>query len=85
MDVWCAELLEESELLEATPLDDLYPVPTHVTTDSSVLATVAEEQRGHLPTRGYPLDSDIAETYHVPLCSMDEDDTYGLDWEENGR
>eukprot|EP00959_Pyramimonas_sp_CCMP1952_P083190 1738526-Pyramimonas_sp.AAC.2 len=54
-------------------------------TDHSVLATVAEEQRGHLPTWGHPRDSDIAETYDLPLCSTDEDYTYGLDSNENGQ
>eukprot|EP00959_Pyramimonas_sp_CCMP1952_P366402 7673980-Pyramimonas_sp.AAC.1 len=69
MEVLCTELREERELLEAIPLDDLYFVPAHMITGSSVLVTVAEEQRGHLPKWGYPRDSDIEETYHVPPCS----------------
>eukprot|EP00959_Pyramimonas_sp_CCMP1952_P002483 51337-Pyramimonas_sp.AAC.1 len=36
-------------------------------TDSSALVTVAEEQRGRLPTRGHPRDADATETYHIPL------------------
>eukprot|EP00959_Pyramimonas_sp_CCMP1952_P173249 3620310-Pyramimonas_sp.AAC.1 len=53
MEVWYTELHEERELLEASPLDDLYSVPTPMITDSSVLVTVAEEQRGHLPAWGH--------------------------------
>lgn len=73
MGVRYTELHEYREPLEATPLDDLYTVPTHMVTDNSALVTVAEEQRGHLPTWGYPRDSDIEETYHAPLCPTDED------------
>eukprot|EP00959_Pyramimonas_sp_CCMP1952_P438416 9178597-Pyramimonas_sp.AAC.1 len=58
MEVWYTELHEEKEQMEATPLDDLDTVPTHMITDSSVLVTVAEEQRGHLPKRVHPRDSD---------------------------
>eukprot|EP00959_Pyramimonas_sp_CCMP1952_P131546 2750782-Pyramimonas_sp.AAC.1 len=82
MEVWRAELQKEEELLEATPLDDLRTVPTHMITDNGVLVTVAEEQRGHLPKGGYPRDSDIEETHHVPLCSTVEDHSYGLDSDE---
>eukprot|EP00959_Pyramimonas_sp_CCMP1952_P155085 3244835-Pyramimonas_sp.AAC.1 len=50
VEVWCTELPKgEKELWEATPLEDLFTVPTHMTPDNSVLITVAEEQRGHLP------------------------------------
>eukprot|EP00959_Pyramimonas_sp_CCMP1952_P239363 5002243-Pyramimonas_sp.AAC.1 len=63
----------ENELLGATPMEDLYTAPTQMTTDNSALATVAEEQRGRLPTRGHPRDVDTAATYYVPLCSTDED------------
>eukprot|EP00959_Pyramimonas_sp_CCMP1952_P121226 2534759-Pyramimonas_sp.AAC.1 len=35
--------MNKKELLEATPLDDLYAVPAHVITDDSVLVTVVEE------------------------------------------
>eukprot|EP00959_Pyramimonas_sp_CCMP1952_P458629 9476940-Pyramimonas_sp.AAC.1 len=45
-----------------------------VITDNSVLVTVAEEQRGHLPTWCNPQDVETTETCHVPLCSTDEDD-----------
>eukprot|EP00959_Pyramimonas_sp_CCMP1952_P079526 1662529-Pyramimonas_sp.AAC.1 len=51
MDGWHAELREEREPLEATSIDDLYTVPTQMITDNSVLVTVVEEQRGHLPVR----------------------------------
>eukprot|EP00959_Pyramimonas_sp_CCMP1952_P297843 6230642-Pyramimonas_sp.AAC.1 len=78
-EVRCTELFEERELLEATPLDALYIVPTHTITDDSVLVTVAAEQRGHLPKWGYSCDSDIEETHHVSLCSTVEDHSYGLD------
>eukprot|EP00959_Pyramimonas_sp_CCMP1952_P349903 7331241-Pyramimonas_sp.AAC.1 len=84
MEVWYTELHEERELLEATPSYDLYTVPAHMITDNSALVTVAEEQRGRLPKRGYPRDSDIEESYHVPLCSAVEDHSYGLDSDENG-
>eukprot|EP00959_Pyramimonas_sp_CCMP1952_P128928 2696338-Pyramimonas_sp.AAC.1 len=50
LEVRHTELHEERELLEATPLDDLYTAPTHTITDNSALATVAGEQRGRLPT-----------------------------------
>eukprot|EP00959_Pyramimonas_sp_CCMP1952_P091768 1921207-Pyramimonas_sp.AAC.1 len=69
-------------LLEALPLDDRRTVPTPENADNSVLVTVAEEQRWHLPAWGYPCDSDITETYRVPLFSRGEDDTYGLDSDE---
>eukprot|EP00959_Pyramimonas_sp_CCMP1952_P333442 6982028-Pyramimonas_sp.AAC.1 len=55
------------ELLEATPLEDLFAVPTHMIPDNSALVVVAGGQRGHLPKGGHPHDSDIEETYHVPL------------------
>eukprot|EP00959_Pyramimonas_sp_CCMP1952_P335776 7030953-Pyramimonas_sp.AAC.1 len=60
-------------LLEATPLEDLFTVPTHLIPDSSAHITIADEQRGHLPKWGHPHDSDIEETYHVPLCPAVED------------
>eukprot|EP00959_Pyramimonas_sp_CCMP1952_P079848 1669502-Pyramimonas_sp.AAC.1 len=53
--------------------------------DSSALITVAEEQRGHLPKREHPRDSDIEETHHVPLCSMVEDCSCGEDSDDNGQ
>eukprot|EP00959_Pyramimonas_sp_CCMP1952_P415645 8709045-Pyramimonas_sp.AAC.1 len=43
-----------------------------------VLVTVAGEQKGRLPTWGNPQDIDTTETYHVPRCSTDEDDSRGL-------
>eukprot|EP00959_Pyramimonas_sp_CCMP1952_P414656 8688065-Pyramimonas_sp.AAC.1 len=59
------ELQAERELLEATPMDDLYTVPAQMITDSCVLVTVAKEQRGHQPTWGNPQDIVTPETYHV--------------------
>eukprot|EP00959_Pyramimonas_sp_CCMP1952_P252621 5278025-Pyramimonas_sp.AAC.1 len=53
--------------------------------DNSVLITVAEEQREHLPKWGHPHDSDIEETYHVPACPTVEDCSNGLDPDENGQ
>eukprot|EP00959_Pyramimonas_sp_CCMP1952_P175538 3668274-Pyramimonas_sp.AAC.1 len=85
MEVWCTELQYETELLEASPPEDLFTLPTHMIPDKSALIIVAEEQRGHLPKLGHPRDSDIEETYHVPLCSMVEDGSYGLDSDENGQ
>eukprot|EP00959_Pyramimonas_sp_CCMP1952_P347166 7271389-Pyramimonas_sp.AAC.1 len=73
MEVWYTELREERELFEATPLDDLHTVPTHMITDNSALVMVAEEQRGHLPAWGRPRDSHAEETHHVLLCSTDGD------------
>eukprot|EP00959_Pyramimonas_sp_CCMP1952_P270944 5664280-Pyramimonas_sp.AAC.1 len=74
-----AQLPEERELLETIPVDDLYTAPTQMITDKSALVTVAEEQRGHLPTLGTPRAVDRTETFHapVPVCSTDEDNTYG--------
>eukprot|EP00959_Pyramimonas_sp_CCMP1952_P018180 384986-Pyramimonas_sp.AAC.1 len=62
MEVWHAELQGEEELLEATPLGDLFTVPAHIIPDHSVLITVAKEQRGHLPRWGRPRDSDAETT-----------------------
>eukprot|EP00959_Pyramimonas_sp_CCMP1952_P189448 3962912-Pyramimonas_sp.AAC.1 len=53
--------------------------------DQSVLITVADEQRGHQPKCGRTRDSDTEETYYVPMCTMVEDDNYGLDSDEIGR
>eukprot|EP00959_Pyramimonas_sp_CCMP1952_P359491 7527683-Pyramimonas_sp.AAC.1 len=60
-------------------------MPTQMIPGHSVLITVAEEQRGHLPKWGRPRDSHTEETYHVPLCSMVEDCSYGLDSGESGQ
>eukprot|EP00959_Pyramimonas_sp_CCMP1952_P450843 9439310-Pyramimonas_sp.AAC.1 len=46
MEVWHAELQDEKGLLEATPLGDIFTMPTQVIPDHSALITVAEEQRG---------------------------------------
>eukprot|EP00959_Pyramimonas_sp_CCMP1952_P138976 2909324-Pyramimonas_sp.AAC.1 len=51
MKVRRAELQDEKGSVEATPIDKLYTGPTHMITDNSALATVAEEQRGRLPTK----------------------------------
>eukprot|EP00959_Pyramimonas_sp_CCMP1952_P283802 5932468-Pyramimonas_sp.AAC.1 len=53
--------------------------------DQSVLITVADEQWGHLPKWGRTRVSDTEETYDAPLCTMVEDDSYGLDSDENGQ
>ena len=53
--------------------------------DNCLLVTVADEQQGPLPMRGNPRDSDTDETFHVPLCSTDNDTSYGLDFDENGH
>eukprot|EP00959_Pyramimonas_sp_CCMP1952_P286400 5988517-Pyramimonas_sp.AAC.1 len=50
----------------------------------SALITVADEQRGCLPKWGRTHDSDTEETYYVPICTVVEDDSYGLDSYENG-
>eukprot|EP00959_Pyramimonas_sp_CCMP1952_P430996 9026667-Pyramimonas_sp.AAC.1 len=50
----------------------------------SVLITVADEQRGHLPERGRTRDSDTGETYYVQMCTMVEDNKCGLDSDETG-
>eukprot|EP00959_Pyramimonas_sp_CCMP1952_P292335 6114059-Pyramimonas_sp.AAC.1 len=39
MEVWCAELQEERELLEATPPEDLLTIPAQMVPDQSVLIT----------------------------------------------
>eukprot|EP00959_Pyramimonas_sp_CCMP1952_P473963 9502644-Pyramimonas_sp.AAC.2 len=78
MEARCTELHDESELLDANPLYELYTVPKHMITDNSAL-------RGHLPKWGYSHDSDIEETNDVPLCSTVEDHSYGLDSDENGQ
>eukprot|EP00959_Pyramimonas_sp_CCMP1952_P249496 5215561-Pyramimonas_sp.AAC.1 len=48
-------------------------IPTQMVPDQSVLITVADEQRGHLPKWGRTRDSDTEETYHFPMRSMVED------------
>eukprot|EP00959_Pyramimonas_sp_CCMP1952_P399191 8364752-Pyramimonas_sp.AAC.1 len=70
LEVWHAELREEKGLLEPTPLEDIFTVPTHMVPDQSVLVTVADEQRGHLPKWGRTHGPDIEETYSAPLCTM---------------
>eukprot|EP00959_Pyramimonas_sp_CCMP1952_P092095 1927526-Pyramimonas_sp.AAC.1 len=82
---WYAELQDERELLEATPLEDLFTMPTQMVPDQSVLITVADEQRGYLPKCGRTRYSDTEETFYAPLCTMVEDDSYGLDSDDNGR
>eukprot|EP00959_Pyramimonas_sp_CCMP1952_P368885 7726752-Pyramimonas_sp.AAC.1 len=84
MEVWGAELREEKELLAAAPLEELFTVPTQMVPDQSVLITVADEQRGHLPKWGRIHDPDTEETYVAPLCTLVEDDSDGLDSDENG-
>eukprot|EP00959_Pyramimonas_sp_CCMP1952_P364786 7639192-Pyramimonas_sp.AAC.1 len=71
--------------MEATPPDNLFAIPTQMVPDQSVLITVADDQRGRLPKWGRARDSDTEETYYVPMCTMVEGDTYGLDSDEDGR
>jgi len=85
LETWYTELLEEKQLLEATPIEAFYTIPMQMVPDNSVLVTVSDEQQGHLPTRGSPQDSDAVETLHVPLCSTDNDNSHGLDFDEHGR
>eukprot|EP00959_Pyramimonas_sp_CCMP1952_P078131 1633340-Pyramimonas_sp.AAC.1 len=53
--------------------------------DNSALVTVADEQCGHLPAWGNPQDISTTETHHAPVCSTGEDDSYGLDSDEQGQ
>eukprot|EP00959_Pyramimonas_sp_CCMP1952_P252811 5281453-Pyramimonas_sp.AAC.1 len=85
MEVWHAELQDEKELLEATPPVNLFAMPAQMVPDQSMLITVADEQRWCLPKWGRTRDSDIDETHHVPMCSMVEDCSYGLDSAETGQ
>eukprot|EP00959_Pyramimonas_sp_CCMP1952_P103642 2167310-Pyramimonas_sp.AAC.1 len=70
MQVWYAELQEERELLVAAPPEDLFTIPTQMVPDRSVLITVADEQRGHLPKWGRTRDSDAEDVLrpHVHRC-----------------
>eukprot|EP00959_Pyramimonas_sp_CCMP1952_P414248 8679545-Pyramimonas_sp.AAC.1 len=70
VEVWYAELQEERELLEATSLEDLFTVPTHMVPDQSVMITVVDEPRGHLPKWGCTRDPDAEEACYAPLCPM---------------
>eukprot|EP00959_Pyramimonas_sp_CCMP1952_P294059 6150410-Pyramimonas_sp.AAC.1 len=70
MEMRCAELQEERELLDASPPEDLFTIPTQVAPDQSALITVADEQRGHLPKWGRTHDPDTEETYYAPLRTM---------------
>eukprot|EP00959_Pyramimonas_sp_CCMP1952_P150225 3143751-Pyramimonas_sp.AAC.1 len=70
MEVWHAELREAKELLEAAPLGELFTVPTQMVPDQSALTTVADEQRGHLPTWGRTHDRDTEETCFAALCAL---------------
>eukprot|EP00959_Pyramimonas_sp_CCMP1952_P405077 8490086-Pyramimonas_sp.AAC.1 len=85
MEAWHAELQEEREMLEATPPEDLFTIPTQMVPDQSVLISVADEQRGRLPKWGRTRDADTEETYYAPMCTMVKDDSYGLDSDETGR
>eukprot|EP00959_Pyramimonas_sp_CCMP1952_P283359 5923676-Pyramimonas_sp.AAC.1 len=84
MEVWYAELQEERELLVAAPPEDLFTIPTQMVPYQRVLIIVAFEQRGHLPKWGRTRDSDTEETHYAPMCTMVEDDSYGLHSDENG-
>eukprot|EP00959_Pyramimonas_sp_CCMP1952_P257249 5374956-Pyramimonas_sp.AAC.1 len=62
MEVRRAELQGDRELLEATPVEEVYTAPAQMVSDNSALVTVAEEQQGRLPTRGKPQDIYTTET-----------------------
>eukprot|EP00959_Pyramimonas_sp_CCMP1952_P271435 5674421-Pyramimonas_sp.AAC.1 len=47
-----------------------FTIPAQMVPYQSVLITVADEQRGHLPKWARTDDSDTEETYHVPVRSM---------------
>eukprot|EP00959_Pyramimonas_sp_CCMP1952_P270484 5654599-Pyramimonas_sp.AAC.1 len=85
MEVWCTELEDERELLKAYPVEKLYAAPAQRISDNGVLVTVADEQGGRLPTRGSPQSINTTETYHFPLCSTGDDDSYGLDSDKHGQ
>eukprot|EP00959_Pyramimonas_sp_CCMP1952_P376789 7891799-Pyramimonas_sp.AAC.1 len=73
---------EEAEAdLEAHVMDVWY-TDLH---DEKELLEATPPQRGFLPNWGHPRNSDIVETYHVPLCSMVEDCSYGVDSDEHGQ
>ena len=86
LESWYTELMSEEKMLNTIPIDSLYTVPIYTVPDYSVLVTVASEPvQGHLHMRGHPRQHDHEETYHVPLCSTDLDETYGLDFDQNGH
>ena len=80
------ELREEKELVETTPVDSRYTIPTHAVSDHCVLVTVAGEdtRQGHLPSWGHPGQRDLEETYLAPLSATDHDSSWGLDADEHG-
>eukprot|EP00959_Pyramimonas_sp_CCMP1952_P012244 258381-Pyramimonas_sp.AAC.1 len=61
-----AQNCKRKELLEVTPPEDFFTIPTQMVPDQSVLITVAGEQWGHLPKWGRIHDSDAEETYCAP-------------------
>ena len=89
--------MSEKAFTATSPLDSLYTIPIHTTPDNTVLVTTASDDvqgylqtgdqpqsQGHLPSRGHPQQYDSEESYYVPLVSTDQDDTYGLDFDEHG-
>ena len=84
MEAWYTELLEENDLLDTTPFETSYTVPTELIADNCVWVACTSDAQGHLPMRGH-LQHNTEETYHVPLGTTDLDDTYGLDFDEHGQ
>ena len=85
LETWYTELREEKQLLETIPTESLYTILVQMVPDNCVLVAVADEQQVTLPMRGNSQTSDTEETFHVPLCSTDNDTSYGLDFDENGH
>ena len=54
LETWYTELLEEKQLLEATPMEALYTIPMQMVPDNSVLVTLADEQQRTLANAGQP-------------------------------
>eukprot|EP00959_Pyramimonas_sp_CCMP1952_P015990 338236-Pyramimonas_sp.AAC.1 len=79
MEVSHAELQDQRELLKATPVERPHTAPVQIISDNGSLVAVAEEQQENMLTRGNPQAIYTNETHHVPLCSTDEYDSYGLD------
>ena len=97
LETWITELMSEKAFVPTTSLDSLYTIPVHTTPDNTVLVTTASDDtqghlhigdstrtQGHLQTRGHPQQYDSDESYHVPLVSTGQGDTYGLDFDEHG-
>ena len=99
LETWITELMTDGSraMTHTTPIDSLYTLPVYTTPDNAVLVTTASDDvqghlqagnptpvQGHLQTRGHPQQYDSEELYYVPLVSTDQDETYGLDFDEHG-